>query len=83
MNPIPTFNPMTKIRKMIPINKEDRVLILEEAKWIWSNEEIERAISLFSQGLKPSQVAIKMNQKVIDIGMLYLHLLEKGIIKME
>ena len=83
MNLNPTINQKTMIRKMIPINKEDRVLILEEAKWIWSNEEIEQAISLFSQGLKPSQVAIKMNQKVIDIGMLYLHLLEKGIIKME
>ncbi|WP_404828412.1 hypothetical protein [Enterococcus avium] len=68
---------------MIHINKKDRILILEEAKWIWSNEEIERAISLFSQGLKPSEVAIKMNQKVIDIGLLYLHLLEKGKIEPE
>ncbi|OJG24346.1 hypothetical protein RU95_GL000032 [Enterococcus avium] len=56
---------------------------MEEAKWIWSNEEIERAVSLFSQGLKPSEVAIEMNQKVIDVGLLYLHLLEKGKIKME
>lgn len=70
-----------QIRKMILINKEDRVLILEEAKWIWSEKEIERAISLFSQRLKPSEVAIKMNQKVIDIGLLYLHLLEKGKIE--
>lgn len=58
-------------------------MILEEAKWIWSNEEIERAVSLFSQGLKLSEVAIEMNQKVIDVGLLYLHLLEKGKIKME
>nr|WP_242551254.1 hypothetical protein [Enterococcus hulanensis] len=56
---------------------------MEEAKWVWSKEEIERAISLFSQGLKPSQVAIKMNQKVIDVGLLYLHLLEKRKIKTE
>lgn len=70
-----------KIRKMIRIDKKDRVLILEEAKWIWSKEEIERAISLFSQGLKPSEVAIEMNHKVIDIGLLYLHLLEKQKIK--
>lgn len=73
----------TKIQKMPSINKEDRILILEEAKWIWSEKEIERAISLFSQGLRPSEVAIKMNQKVIDIGLLYLHLLEKGQIKLE
>lgn len=71
------------IWKMIRIDKEERVLILEEAKWIWSKEEIERAISLFSQGLKPSQVAIKMNQKAIDVGLLYLHLLEKRKIKTE
>lgn len=58
-------------------------MILEEAKWIWSNEEIERAISLFSQGLKPTQIALKMNQKIIDVGLLYLYLLEQGKIKME
>ncbi len=69
--------------KMIHINKEDRILILEEAKWIWSNEEIERAISLYSQGLKPTQVALKMNQKVIDVGLLYLYLLEQNKIKVE
>mgnify|MGYP005868292561 CR=1 FL=1 len=69
---------MAKSRKMIRVNKKDRVLTLEEAKWIWSKEEIERAISLFSIGLKPSEVAIKMNQKVIDVGLLYLHLLQKG-----
>lgn len=76
-------NRKTKIRKMILINKEDRVLILEDAKWIWSEEEIERAISLFSLGLSPSRVAEVMEEKYIDIGMLYLHLLETGKIKME
>lgn len=74
---------MAKTRKMIWLNKKDRVLILEEAKWIWSKEETERAISLFSLGLKPSEVAFKMNQKVIDVGLLYLHLLQKGRIDSE
>lgn len=74
---------MTKIRKMIHINKKDRILILEEAKWIWSNEEIERAISLFSLGLTPSRVAEVMDQKYIDTGLLYLYLLDSGKIKME
>lgn len=60
---------------------DDRVLILEGRKWIWSHEEVERAISLFSLGLIPSQVAEEMKQHPIDIGMLYLHLLVKGKIK--
>lgn len=74
---------MMQILKMILINKEDRVLILENAKWIWSKEEIERAISLFSLGLTPSRVAEVMDQKYIDTGLLYLYLLDIGKIKME
>ncbi|WP_438719268.1 hypothetical protein [Enterococcus sp. AZ103] len=62
---------------MTRTNKEDRILILENAKWIWSKEEIERAASLFSEGYMPSQVAIKMNMRFIDIGLLYLHLIDK------
>ncbi|MGX7186236.1 hypothetical protein [Enterococcus pallens] len=53
------------------------MIVLMNGKFDWSDEEIERAISLFSLGLKPSQVAEIMNQKVIDIGILYLHLLDK------
>lgn len=56
-------------------------MILEDAKWIWSKEEIERAISLFSLGLTPSRVAEVMDQKVIDIGLIYLHLLQEGKIE--
>lgn len=70
-------------QKMIRINKDDRILILENAKWIWSKEEIERAISLFSLGLTPSKVAEVMDQKYIDTGLLYLYLLDIGKIKME
>lgn len=68
---------------MIRINKDDRILILEDAKWIWSEKEIERAISLFFQGLRPSEVAEVMDQKYIDTGLLYLYLLDIGKIKME
>ncbi|MDT2663045.1 hypothetical protein P7E02_24505 [Enterococcus hulanensis] len=56
-------------------------MILEDAKWIWSKEEIERAISLFSLGLTPSRVAEVMDQKAIDIGLIYLHLLQEGKIE--
>lgn len=60
---------------------DDRVLILEGRKWIWSQEEIERAISLFSSGLRPSQVSREMREHPIDVGMLYLHLLDQDEIK--
>lgn len=60
---------------------DDRVLILEGRKWIWAQEEIERAISLFSLGLIPSQVAEEMGQHPIDVGMLFLHLLDIGEIE--
>lgn len=60
---------------------DDRVLILEGRKWIWSQEEVERAISLFSLGLIPSQVAEEMKQPPIDVGMLFLHLLDVGKIE--
>lgn len=58
----------------------DPVIILEEAKFIWTHEEIEQARLLFSQGIKPSEVAEIMNQKVLDVGLLLLHLVENNLI---
>lgn len=60
---------------------DDRVLILEGRKWIWSQEEVERATSLFTLGLIPSQVAEEMRQHPVDVGMLFLHLLDNGKIE--
>lgn len=54
----------------------DPVIILEEAKFIWTHEEIEQARLLF-QGVKPSKVAEIMGQKILDVGLLLLHLAEK------
>ncbi|OUZ31485.1 hypothetical protein A5806_000766 [Enterococcus faecium] len=51
----------------------DPVIILEEAKFIWTHEEIE-------QGVKPSKVAEIMDQKILDVGLLLLHLAEKNLI---
>lgn len=56
------------------------VIILEEAKFIWTHEEIEQACLLFSQGVKPSKVAEIMDQKILDVGLLLLHLAEKNLI---
>ncbi|MEF7420378.1 hypothetical protein V4W98_12635 [Enterococcus faecium] len=58
----------------------DPVIILEEAKFIWNYEEIEQVRLLFSQGVKPSKVAEIMDQKILDVGLLLLHLAEKNLI---
>ncbi|EMF0143189.1 hypothetical protein OSF83_000937 [Enterococcus hirae] len=55
-------------------------IILENAKFTWTDEEIEQARLLFSQGVKPSKVAEIMDQKILDVGLLLLHLAEKNLI---
>lgn len=56
------------------------VIILEEAKFIWTHEEIEQASLLFSQGVRPTEVAEIMDQKILDVGLLLLHLADKNLI---
>ncbi|MEQ7274653.1 hypothetical protein [Enterococcus thailandicus] len=56
------------------------VIILEEAKFIWTHEEIEQARLLFSQGVRPTEVAEIMDQKILDVGLLLLHLTDKNLI---
>ncbi|MEQ7093813.1 hypothetical protein ABQE17_13660 [Enterococcus gallinarum] len=55
---------------------DGKIIILEDAKFYWSVGVINQAKDLFGKGFKPSQVAEIMNEKVIDIGLVYLHLLE-------
>ncbi len=55
---------------------DDKLIILQDAKFYWSVAVINQAKNLFEKGFKPSQVAEIMNEKVIDIGLVYLHLLE-------
>lgn len=55
---------------------DDKLIILQDAKFYWSIAVINQAKDLFEKGFKPSQVAEIMNEKVIDIGLVYLHLLE-------
>lgn len=62
---------------MIQMRKnDDKLIILQNAKFYWSVAVINQAKNLFEKGFKPSQVAEIMNEKVIDIGLVYLHLLE-------
>lgn len=63
------------------MRKDDRVIILENNKFIWSHDEIALATKLFSFGVKPSEVAKIMNESVVDIGLLLIHLTDKGKVK--
>lgn len=55
-------------------------IILENAKFTWTDEEIEQACLLFSQGVKPSVVAEIMDQKIIDVSLLLIHLINEKMI---
>ncbi|PTO38127.1 hypothetical protein [Enterococcus mundtii] len=55
-------------------------IILENAKFTWIDEEIEQARLLFSQGVKPSVVAEVMDQKIIDVSLLLIHLINEKMI---
>ncbi|EOH74105.1 MULTISPECIES: hypothetical protein [Enterococcus] len=63
------------------MRKDDPVLILENAKFIWPWERVEQACRLFAKGVKPTQVAQIMGEDVLDIGLLLLHLMDKGWIE--
>ncbi|MDU1988813.1 MAG: hypothetical protein E6732_06910 [Enterococcus faecalis] len=62
-------------------HEDDKIIILQDAKFYWSIGRINQAKDLFSKGFKPSEVAQIMNEKLIDVGLLYLHLLESNQIK--
>lgn len=61
--------------------EDDKIIILQDAKFYWSIGRINQAKDLFVKGFKPSEVAQIMNEKLIDVGLLYLHLLESNQIK--
>lgn len=62
-------------------HEDDKIIILQDAKFYWSIGRINQAKGLFVKGFKPSEVAQIMNEKLIDVGLLYLHLLENNQIK--
>ncbi|MEB8416341.1 hypothetical protein NGG16_02690 [Enterococcus casseliflavus] len=63
------------------VHNNDKRIILQDAKFYWSIDKINQAKDLFVKGLKPSEVAQLMNEKLIDIGLLYLHLLDTKQLK--
>ncbi|MGM0104126.1 hypothetical protein IGI89_003383 [Enterococcus sp. AZ141] len=60
---------------------DGKIIILEDAKFYWRVGVINQAKDLFGKGFKPSEVAQIMNEKLIDVGLLYLHLMESKQIK--
>jgi hypothetical protein len=56
--------------------RKNKIIILEDCKFDWKQEQIEHAKRLFNQGISPSEVAQIMNEKVIDIGLLLIHLID-------
>lgn len=63
------------------VHNNDKRIILQDAKFYWSIDKINQAKDLFVKGFKPSEVAQLMNEKLIDIGLLYLHLLDTKQLK--
>lgn len=63
------------------MRKDDPIIILENQKFIWTHEEIELAIKLFCFGIKPTEAAKIMNESVIDLALLLIHLADKGKVK--
>lgn len=61
----------------------DRHIILEDCKFLWTEDKINLALSLFKSGRKPTEVAAAMNEKVIDVGLLLLHLIQEGKLRTE
>lgn len=55
-----------------------KIIILEDQKFDWTEKEINQAIGLFNSGIKPTDVAEIMNEKVIDVGLLFIYLADKG-----
>ena len=54
------------------------VIILEDAKWIWQQEEIDTCISLYQEGLSVQKIAERMDEDVDNVALLIIHLGQKG-----
>ncbi|OTN76748.1 hypothetical protein A5886_001827 [Enterococcus sp. 8G7_MSG3316] len=64
---------------MIPGN--NKIIILEDGNFYWDVVRLDQAKELFLKGYRPSEVSQIMNEKLIDVGLIYLHLLQTDQIK--
>ncbi|OTO05341.1 hypothetical protein [Enterococcus sp. 5B3_DIV0040] len=65
------------------MHNEKKIIILQEANFYWCVGRINQAKDLFEKGYRPSEVAGIMNEKVIDIGFVYLYLMDTNQLKRE
>lgn len=58
-------------------------VILENAKWLWTDEEIEQCTALWMMGADVYQIAKQMKENPDDIGLLIIHLGQVGKLRRE
>lgn len=61
----------------------NKIIILENHKFDWTQKQIDQATGLFNSGIDPTDVAEIMDEKVISIGLLLIHLIDTGKVKKE
>lgn len=59
------------------------MIILEDNKFLWESEELEEIKELFVQGYRPTQIASKTKNGIVDVSLAILHLMKEGEIEVE
>lgn len=54
------------------------VIILENAKWIWQQAELDMCASLYKKGLTAQQIGEKMGEDPDDIALAIFHLAQEN-----
>lgn len=58
-----------------------KVLILEDARFIWDEEEVKTFVEMWSDNKSSYQIAEVLNCKIMDVALLVMDQAEKGKIK--
>lgn len=58
-----------------------KVLILEDAKYIWDEEEIETFVEMWNDNKSSTAIARVLNCKILDVALLVMDQAEKGKIQ--
>ena len=56
-------------------------IILEEAKWIWSNEEVSIFRQMWEEDKSSMEIARALNCKILDVALLVMDQAEKKLIQ--
>lgn len=58
-----------------------KVLILEDAKFIWDEEEVKTFVEMWNNSKSSYQIAGVLNCKILDVALLVMDQAEKGKIQ--